>query len=133
MERDLFEPLGIRDMLPGGTGFSAENLAWIGVVLANHGKYGNREVISEETYEAMVPTSLKPHFPALNMRYGIGLQDQARHLGPGSFGHFGGCGTLLIVNPRKHLVVAMVRNHRGERYDEHLSEVTEQLRTWIDE
>jgi CubicO group peptidase (beta-lactamase class C family) len=71
MERDLFEPLGIRDVLPGGTGFSAESLARIGVLLDNRGKYGKWEVISEETHQAILPTSLKPYFPAVNRVYGI--------------------------------------------------------------
>lgn len=133
MERDLFEPLGIKDMLPGGTGFSAENMARIGVVLANHGKYGNQSVISEQTYAAIIPTSLKPYLPDLNMRYGVGLQDQTRHLGPGSFGHAGGCGTFLAVDPQQHLVFAMARNDRGKDYNKHLSDVTALLRNWTDE
>lgn len=133
MERDIFEPLGIRDMLPGGTGFSAENMARIGVVLANHGKYGEKVVISEKTYAAIVPTSLKPYFPALDMQYGIGLQDHSKQLGPGSYGHGGGCGTLLSVNPEKHLVFAMVRNAPGKDYKKYRSEVLSMLRNWIDE
>lgn len=133
MERDLFQPLGITNVLPGGTGVSADGMARIGVVLANHGKYGNKEVISEKTYAAIVPTSLKPFFPALNMQYGIGLQNHSRHLGPGSFGHGGGCGTLLSINPSKHLVFSMVRNGRGKNYGKHLSNVTLLLRKWIDE
>ena len=60
MERDLFRPLGIRNVLPGGTGFSAESLARIGVLLDNRGKYGQLEVISEKTHAAILPTSLKP-------------------------------------------------------------------------
>ncbi|MFT5092129.1 MAG: CubicO group peptidase (beta-lactamase class C family) [Porticoccaceae bacterium] len=39
MERDIYEPLGIRNILPGGTGFSAENMARIGVLLDNHGRH----------------------------------------------------------------------------------------------
>ena len=133
MERDLFDPLGIRNVLPGGTGFSAENLARIGVLLDNCGKYGKWELISEETYEAILPTSLKPYFPAVDMKYGIGLQNRSRHLGAGSYGHGGGCGTQLIVNPDKHLVFAMVRNGQGKDYKRHLSEVMELLKEWINE
>ncbi len=132
MERDLFEPLGIRNVLPGGTGFSAENLARIGVLLDNRGKYGKWEVISEQTHEAILPTSLQPYFPQLNMTYGIGLQDQARLLGPNSYGHGGGCGTLLVVNPAKHVVVAMVRNNQGKNYKQHRSELMAILREWIE-
>ena len=131
MERDLFEPLGIRNVLPGGTGFSAENLARIGVLLDNRGKYGKWEVFSEETHAAILPTSLQPYFPKLNMKYGIGLQDQARQLGPGSYGHGGGCGTLLVVNPNKHVVFAMVRNGQGKNYQQQRSELMASLREWI--
>jgi CubicO group peptidase (beta-lactamase class C family) len=132
MERDLFEPLEIRDGLPGGTGFSAENLARIGVLLDNHGKYGKWELISEPTYQAILPTSLKPYFPAVDKQYGIGLQNHSQSLGPGSYGHGGGCGTLLVVNPRKHLVFAMVRNEQGKNYKEHRAAVMTLLREWIE-
>ena len=127
MERDIYKPLGIRNILPGGTGFSAENMARIGVLLDNHGRYGEWELFSEETYQAILPTSLKAYFPALDMRYGIGLRDSG-HLGTGSYGHGGGCGTQLIVNPRTHVVFAMVRNGRGREYSKHLAEVTSLLR-----
>lgn len=131
MERDLFEPLGIRNVLPGGTGFSAENLARIGVVMANRGKYGPWEVISEPTYEAIIPTSMEPYFPNLKIHYGIGFQRASQHLGTGSYGHGGGCGTVLAINPDKHVVFAMVRNNRGPDYAQHLSGVTRILKAWI--
>ncbi len=133
MERDIFEPLGIHNVLPGGVGFSAESLARIGVLLDNRGKYGKWEVFSEETHKAILPTSLKTYFPKLNMQYGIGLKDQSQQLGPGSYGHGGGCGTLLAINPDKHLVLAMVRNGQGKNYRKHRSQVTALLRRWINE
>jgi len=125
MERELFEPLGIRHAQPGGTGFAAEDLARVGVLLASGGKYGDQELFSEETYRAIVPTSLKPYFPNIDMKYGIGLQDYEALFGAGSYGHAGGCGTQLIVNPQKRLVFAMVRNERGDGYREALEEVLE--------
>jgi len=115
-----------------GTGFSAENLARIGVLLDNRGKYGKWEVISKETHQAILPTSLKPNLPKLNMKFGIGYQDQTKHLGPGRYGHGGGCGTLLVVNPIKHLVFAMVRNGQGKNYKQHRSELMAILRDWIE-
>ena len=133
MERDLFTPMGIRNMLPGGTGFSAEDLARIGVLLANHGKYGDWEFFSEETYKSILPAPLKPHFPQVNLTFGIGLQSYAGSFGPGSYGHGGGCGTQLIVNPEKHLVFAMVRNAPGEAYEKHLNEVLAFLNAWNSE
>lgn len=133
MERDLFQPLGIHNVLPGGTGFSAESLARIGVLLDNRGRYGKWEVISKETHSAILPTSLKPWFPELNMDYGIGLQDATQHLGPGSYGHGGGCGTLLAVNPKQHLVFAMVRNAQGKGFKKHRAEVMALLRNGINQ
>jgi len=132
MERDLFAPLGIHNVQPGGTGFSAESMARIGVLLDNRGKYGPWEVFSEETHAAILPTSMKPFFPGLDMEYGIGLRDASQHLGPGSYGHDGGCGTLLAVNPQKHLVVAMVRNGQGKDFKQHRANVTALLKTWSD-
>jgi CubicO group peptidase (beta-lactamase class C family) len=127
MERDIYEPLGIRNILPGGTGFSAENMARIGVLLDNHGRYGEWELFSEDTYQAILPTSLKPYFPAVDMQYGIGLRPSG-YLGPGGYGHGGGCGTQLVVNPRTHTVFAMVRNDRGPDYSKHLSKVVSLVR-----
>ncbi len=128
MERELFEPLGARNILPGGTGFSAENLARIGVLLANGGKYDDQEFFSEETYRAILPTPLQPYFRNIDLEYGIGLQDASASLGPGSYGHGGGCGTQLLVNPEEGLVFAMVRNDRGEGYKQMLSEVLERVK-----
>ena len=127
MERDIYQPLGIRNVLPGGTGFSAENMARIGVLLDNHGQYGQWELFSEDTYQALLPTSLKPYFPAVDMQYGIGLRPSG-YLGPGGYGHGGGCGTQLVVNPRTHTVFAMVRNDRGLDYSKHLSKVVSLVR-----
>lgn len=133
MERDLFQPLGIRNVLPGGTGFSAESMARIGVLLDNRGKYGQWELFSEETHTAILPTSLKPYLPKLDMEYGIGLKDASQILGPGSYGHGGGCGTVLAIHPEQHLVFAMVRNGQGKGYKKHRSELAALLRACIDE
>ena len=131
MEGELFEPLGIRDMLPGGTGFSAEDMARIGVLLDNHGKYGEQELISEETYRSILPTSLTPYFPDVDLEYGIGFQTKEGHLGPGSYGHGGGGGSQIIVDPEKHLVFAMVRNDRGKDFRMHMEGVLALLNAWI--
>ena len=133
IERDLFQPLGIQNVLPGGSGFSAESLARIGVLLDNRGRYGKWEFFSKETHAAILPTPLKPYLPELNMKYGIGLQDESHYLGPGSYGHGGGCGSLLVINPKQHLVFAMVRNGQGKEYKKYRTEVMALLKNWINE
>ncbi len=132
MERDLFEPLGIRHVRPHN-GFSADGLARLGVLLDNRGKYGPWEFFSEETYESILPTSLEPYFPKLDRRYGIGLQDASQHLGEGAYGHGGGCGTLLAVNPKHHIVFAMMCNAQGKDFKRHRSETTSIIKKWITE
>ncbi|WP_417390667.1 hypothetical protein [Gimesia sp.] len=54
-------------------------------------------------------------------------------MGPGSYGHGGGCGTLLVINPKQHLVFAMVRNGQGKEYKKYRSEVMALLKNWIND
>ncbi len=131
MEHEVFEPLGIRNILPGGTGFSAENLARIGVLMTNRGSYGEWELFTEETYQRIIPTQLEAYFPKVKRSYGIGLQSQGSRFGPGSFGHGGGCGTQLLVNPEQELVFAMVRNERGAGYNQHLKATLDAVRAAV--
>jgi len=133
MEREMFEPLGIRNILAGGTGFSTENLARFGVMLANRGKYGNLEFFSEDTYDAVMPTSLNAYFPKIDKRYGIGFQSYADRFGHDSFGHGGGCGTQLTVYPNDGIVFSMVRNNQGDDYKQHLAEVADLIGSWIED
>jgi CubicO group peptidase (beta-lactamase class C family) len=128
MEDELFAPLGIANTYPGGTGFSAEAMARIGVLLANRGRYGQLEFFSERTYEALLPTALSSHFPEVDMDYGIGLCRQPA-LAPEAYGHGGGCGTQLLVDPARHLVLGMSRNDRDARYGEHFAALLAALNT----
>jgi CubicO group peptidase (beta-lactamase class C family) len=107
MERQMLRPMGIRDMLPGGTGFSAEDLARLAVLVANGGRYGALEMFSEATCRSLMPVPLRDHFPDLqeNRSRGIGFVRMA----PGFYGHGGGCGTCLMADPVKHIVFALTR------------------------
>jgi CubicO group peptidase (beta-lactamase class C family) len=107
MEEELLGPLGIRDMWPGGTGFSAEDLARLGVLVANGGRYGDLEFFSGETCRAMMPVQLRTHFTKLDKAISRGIGFVV--ISPGYYGHGGGCGTLLMVEPEKHIVFAMTR------------------------
>lgn len=116
MEEQLFQPLGIEDMYPGGTGFSAEDLARLGILVANKGKYGSWELFSENAYEAIIPVQLQEYIPNLDeprMR-GIGFATMA----PGFYGHSGGSGTRLLVDPDSQIVFAMTRMHPDDKFKE---------------
>ena len=116
MEQQLFEPLGIKDMYPGGTGFSAEDFARLGVLVANKGKYGAWELFSEKAYDAIMPVPLQKYIANLDEKItrGIGFTTMA----PGFYGHGGGCGTCLLVDPENHLVFAMTRMQTDDRFEE---------------
>jgi CubicO group peptidase (beta-lactamase class C family) len=125
MEEQLFEPIGIKDMHPGGTGFSAEDLARLGVLVANRGKYGSLELFSEKACDAIMPVQLQEYIPNLDeerMR-GIGFTTMA----PGFYGHGGGCGTRLLVDPENHLVYAMTRMESDDKFGEFNREATDLL------
>jgi len=116
MEAQLFEPLGIKDMHPGGTGFSAEDLARLGVLVANKGKYGPWELFSEKTHGAIMPVQLQDYIPNLDVKMvrGIGFTTMA----PGFYGHSGGCGTCLLVDPESHVVFALTRMQPDDKFGE---------------
>jgi CubicO group peptidase (beta-lactamase class C family) len=131
MESEIFEPLGIKDFKSGGmpcNSFSAEDMARLGVLYDNHGKYGERELFSEKTYQAILPTNLSPYFPNIDIEWGIGLQSHKSGLGKGSYGHGGGCGTRLLVNPDKHIILAMTRNSIDKESSHYVNKVEEILR-----
>lgn len=130
MEREVFAPLGIRNILPGGTGFSAENLARFGVMLANKGRYGEWELLSEATHASLLPTNLQPYFPKIDKVYGVGFRPYGDLMGPDAYGHAGGCGTQIVVNPENGVVFAMVRNERGEDYKPKVAEVLGAMKAW---
>jgi CubicO group peptidase (beta-lactamase class C family) len=129
IEEQLCEPLGIKDMYPGGTGFSAEDLARLGVLMANHGKYGSLEFFSEETHKALVPGRLKDLYPKVDEKVvrGVGFAP----MGPGRYGHGGGCGTYLLIDPAKHIVFAMTRMQKDKKYKEFRAEAVELLEKLI--
>ena len=125
MEEQLFEPIGIKDMHPGGTGFSAEDLARLGVLVANRGKYGSLELFSEKACESIMPVQLQEYIPNLDEKRmrGIGFTTMA----PGFCGHSGGCGTRLLVDPENHLVYAMTRMEGDDKFGEFNKEATNLL------
>ncbi len=125
IEAQLLDPLDIKDVYPGGTGFSAEGLAKLGVLMANRGRYGDLEFFSEETHAAIVPVPLKDHYPKIDaqVEWGVGFAP----MGPGRYGHGGGCGTYLLVVPDKHLVFAFTRMEKDSEYGRFHAEAIELL------
>src|SRR5262249_40194667 len=73
----LFGPLGMGDVpvdLAGsGMRFTAHELAALAQLLTNRGSYGDKEFVTPETFEALLPEPLGRHYPGVAEEEGIGM------------------------------------------------------------
>ena len=128
---DLFRPMGINDVPVNdcafGGNFTAHELGILGQCLANHGRYGDKQLISEETFQQLLPVPLSKYYPGLDLEWGIGLT-WFREQKPGSkdlifgehvIGHGSASSCILRVDPDNDLVIAQIRKTAGEKYDEY--------------
>jgi CubicO group peptidase (beta-lactamase class C family) len=140
----LYRPLGIANVPMRDMAFSAEmtshELAVIGQLLANHGSYGSKEFISEETFNKLLPEPLSKYYPKIDLDWGIGLtwygetkdgvdetKDGTRGsstdpknliLGKRVIGHGSATSCILRVDLDNDLVIAQVRRTHGPKYEE---------------
>ena len=130
LEKELLDHLGVTSAYPGGTGFSAEDLAKIGILLANRGRYGDWEFYSENTHERILPQSLKCHLPQFTQKNvrGIGLAKDER-MGPNGYGHGGG--GLLAIDPDTHVVVSLRQIPSEPEFHKQLFQLVQELRNGI--
>ena len=128
---DLFRPLGIHDVpvddCAFGGHFTAYELGVLGQCLANHGRYGDKQFITEETFQQLLPVPLSKYYPGLDLEWGIGLT-WFREQKPGSkdlifgehvIGHGSASSCILRVDLDHDLVVTQIRKTAGEKYGEY--------------
>lgn len=127
LEKELLTHLGVTSAYPGGTGFSAEDLAKIGILLANRGKYGDWVFYSEDTHQRILPQALKCHLPYFTQSKvrGIGLVKDER-MGPKGYGHGGG--GLLAIDPETHVVVSLRHYPSEDEFLNQLFQLVQELR-----
>ncbi|HEY3412353.1 MAG TPA: serine hydrolase domain-containing protein [Armatimonadota bacterium] len=138
---NLYRPLGIGDVpmadLAYGARLTAYQLGALGQVLANHGRYGDKQFVSEETFAQMLPRSLKEFYPEVDVEWGIGLT-WFRETKPGAptnstdpkdmilgnrvIGHGSATACILRVDLDHELVIAQIRATAGPKYDEYLKQ-----------
>ena len=120
-----FEPLGLPpmpfDQMGAGARPTAFELAVLGQILANGGRYGRHEFFSAETFALLMPTPYdefenpdpenKNHFYGLGIRWVRENKDDegnpmfsSRTLGHGSFSH-----SVFLIDLDRNIVVAQVR------------------------
>ena len=127
----LFEPLGFGDVVLGNASsdgeFTAMELGILAQWIANRGCYGDREFISAETFEKLLPKPLS--VPGAKQDVGLGMH-WVRHLKPGApknsknpgdmlfsprtIGHGSFSGCIMVVDLQEQLVIVQVRRNFGK-------------------
>lgn len=123
--RSYFEPLGLPpmrfDQMGAGARPTAFELAVLGQILANGGRYGRYEFFSPKTFAALLPTPYddfkNPDPNNKNHFYGLGIRWVREHkdkegkplfsqqtVGHGSYSH-----SVFMVDLERNIVVAQVR------------------------
>lgn len=143
MNDDLFQQVGVTDAPPVndlafGARLTAYELGSLAQMMCNRGAYGDKRLMSEETFETLLPVQLGQFWPDLSVEWGIGLTPyrelregaEATSKDPADFtlgrqvvGHGSATSCVLRVALDTGVVVAMVRRTAGPKYDEHLRKV----------
>lgn len=123
MDRQLFAPLGAAINQPDG-GWSAQATSWdiakVGQMIANKGRYGDITFMKEETWKGFLPTRVAEHITSLTdkgLEWGYAISymmdpDGPRSggvLGPNVVGHGSASSSILRVDLDSGLVVVMGR------------------------
>jgi CubicO group peptidase (beta-lactamase class C family) len=121
MDRLLLTPLGMKsafvDNTYGGLYCTAFDLAVFGQMLLNHGRYGNLEYLSGESWEEFLPRPLRYGGAELNKSWGIGSAPLGGDgFSPSTFGHEAASGALFRIDPEHELVVVVGCNRVGQQY-----------------
>jgi hypothetical protein len=133
---NLFRPLGIDNVYLDDLGQSARPTAYelgiMGQWIANHGSYGYKEFISEDTFQKYLPTQLGKYYKGTDKEWGVGLiyvldlktgakpdsvDPKDLIFSPHVVGHGSSSGCTLRVDLDKDLVIVQVRRTYGEKFD----------------
>ena len=114
----IFSPLEMKtaysDNTYGGLYCTATELAHLGLMLLNRGKYNGFEFFSEKTFTEMLPQKLKVN----DRSWGIGTSPKGGHgLSDLAYGHGAGSGTIFCIDPKNDLIIISARNTPGKKYD----------------
>lgn len=154
MHENLFEPLGAANVnmydLAAYLKITAYDLARLAQLTLNEGSYADLEYYSPETAKLLRPIRLGDVYPELEnpeTLWGIGQtymtgptmavtqQDgsvkQESILSPQTLGHGSAVSAIFRVDREHDLVITMVRNATGPRYEQHATELYKIIRAGL--
>ena len=141
IQEQLFGPLKLHNThlevdLAYGAKTTAYDMAVIGQMLLNKGKYGDLHFFSEETYNAMLPVNLNTYFPNIkDKEWGIGITSMNSYiedektgekraiLSDKIIGHGSATSSILKVDPENNIVITQSRMDDGKLYKEYVTKV----------
>lgn len=132
-KKHLLDPLGCTNTrvtdTSGGSFSIPLDIAKIGQMLLNKGKYGNMRFFSEETFAKMLPSKLTDVLgPEAKIEWGIGVTwFNDKGLGNGTFGHGAASSATLRIDPVNDLVIVMTRNTAGKDFNKYHPQFIEDI------
>lgn len=138
IQEQLWLPLGIQGSYLSDLGYSAtlssEDIARMGQLILNQGRYGKLEFFSPETCAALLPEDLSKYYPGVEVEWGIGLcdrrmkvegQDEVYVLSRELIGHGSGSQCILNIDLEHDLVISQARRTGGKDFWEHYRKLLE--------
>jgi len=124
----LFAPLGCThtraDFSAYGSWGTPIELARIGQMALNGGSYGDRRFFGPETFAQMLPVPGKDRIgDDKTVRWGLGIKQlDLDGLSDKAFGHPGGSGSFLLIDPARDLVIGHARMTEGPSFENFLKQ-----------
>jgi CubicO group peptidase (beta-lactamase class C family) len=124
----LFRPLGCTsshaDFSAYGTSSVTLDIARIGQMMLNGGAYGDQRFFRPETLAQMMPVPGKDRIgDDKSIRWGVGIKQLDNDsLSDKAFGHSGGSGSFLVIEPERDLVIAHTRLSEGKSFEQFLKQ-----------
>jgi CubicO group peptidase (beta-lactamase class C family) len=127
-QNHLFKPLGCTRSRAEYSAFGSSSvpldLARIGQMLLNGGAYGDQRFFRPKTLAQMMPVPGKDRIgDDKSIRWGVGIKQwDIDGLSDKAFGHGGGSGSFLVIDPQHELVIAHTRLKEGARFEDFLKQ-----------